>query len=265
MSSAFLLCIALQHILPVAGAPTHVPPPNYGSSKLPNILDESPPPIFGNDRSIFDLIWSCLTTVVACSWVSVHPNMPGSNESFARTHIRHLAYLFWAVIAPEAVIFWAAKQWFGARQLANDFKDYGWTMTHGHFLQMGGFVLYENGEETKVVNPEHLRKLLDEGRVEIPKVRKKDIEDRSKASDFGKALVVIQTSWFVVQCITRHVNHLPITKLELVTVALALLNGTMYVSWWHKPFDAQTRIAIHVLPQPESKKSEKQETGSSDL
>ena len=30
-----------------------------------------------HQRTMWDSLWSCLATIFACSWVSVHPNIPG--------------------------------------------------------------------------------------------------------------------------------------------------------------------------------------------
>ena len=72
-----------------------------------------------DQRSIFDILWSCLATIFACSWVSVHPNIPAPNESRWRVFLRRLELMFWAVIGPEMIITWALRQWSGARRLEN--------------------------------------------------------------------------------------------------------------------------------------------------
>jgi hypothetical protein len=36
--------------------------------------------LFGT-RSIWGIIWSCLSTIFACTWIAVHPNIPGPHES----------------------------------------------------------------------------------------------------------------------------------------------------------------------------------------
>ena len=69
------------------------------------------------DRSIWDILWSCLATVFACSWVSIHPNIPAPNESRWRIFLRRLELMFWAVVGPEMIITWAFRQWLGARNL----------------------------------------------------------------------------------------------------------------------------------------------------
>ena len=68
-----------------------------------------------DQRTIWDILWSCLATIFACSWVSVHPNIPASNESWGRIFLRRLELMFWAVVSPEMIITWALRQWIGAR------------------------------------------------------------------------------------------------------------------------------------------------------
>ena len=74
------------------------------------------------DRSIWDILWSCLATIIACSWVSIHPNIPAPNESWWRIFLRRLELMFWAIVGPEMIIAWAFRQWSGARQLEKLYK-----------------------------------------------------------------------------------------------------------------------------------------------
>ena len=75
-----------------------------------------------DQRSLWDILWSCLATIFACSWVSIHPNIPSPNESSWRTFLRRLELMFWAVIAPEMLIAWAFRQWSGACHLEKFYK-----------------------------------------------------------------------------------------------------------------------------------------------
>ena len=70
-----------------------------------------------DQRSIWDILWSCLATIFACSWVSVHPNIPAANESRWRVFLRRLELMFWAVVSPELIITWAFRQWSSTRRL----------------------------------------------------------------------------------------------------------------------------------------------------
>ncbi|KAI9455650.1 hypothetical protein F5148DRAFT_984709 [Russula earlei] len=46
------------------------------------------------------------------------------------------------------------------------------------------------------------------------------------------------------QCIARGVQDLPITELELITVAFVALNFLMYILWWDKPLNVQGGASI---------------------
>ncbi|KAK3317250.1 hypothetical protein B0T19DRAFT_434545 [Cercophora scortea] len=73
-----------------------------------------------------------------------------------------------------------------------------------------------------------------------------DLADKSKANGMAKALVCIQALWFVIQCIARVAQNLPLSLLELNTVAHALCALTVYILWWHKPLDIGRPTALPV-------------------
>jgi hypothetical protein len=62
-------------------------------------------------------------------------------------------------------------------------------------------------------------------------IAKEEIQDKSKGDIISKGIVVLQTGWFVMQCIARRTQGLPITELELVTIAYAALNFVIYWMW----------------------------------
>ena len=127
------------------------------------------------------------------------------------------------------------------------YVEYGWTKTHGHFIQMGGFMLYDGDKVVGVLGPRQLEDLYTEGKIAIPLVKERVIKDHSKDDGVSKALVIIQTTWFVMQCIARRAEGLAITQLELVTVGFAVLNGMMYYLWWNKPLNVQSTIPVYLL------------------
>jgi len=71
-----------------------------------------------DDRSVWSIIWSCLATLFACSWVAVHPNVPRATDSDTLILGRRLATMGYMLLAPELVIWWAAKQHFSAKDIA---------------------------------------------------------------------------------------------------------------------------------------------------
>src|ERR1700741_4702380 len=104
---------------------------------------------------------------------------------------------------------------------------------------MGGFV---DGKE--VLSLDRIEELVRNDEIEYPIVSREEIEDRSKGDAVTKALVVLQTTWFLLQRAARASQHLAVTKLELATAAFAVLNIAMYVLWWDKPLDVQCPIRV---------------------
>ena len=73
---------------------------------------------------------------------------------------------------------------------------------------------------------------------------KEEIEDKGKSDWLAKFLVLLQTSWFVMQCIARAIEHLPLTHLEIVTLAYAAMNFVIYVFWWNKPLNVNRPVRV---------------------
>ena len=71
-----------------------------------------------------------------------------------------------------------------------------------------------------------------------------EIEDKGKSDWLAKSLVLLQTTWFVMQCIARAVEHLPVTHLEIVTLAYAAMNFVIYVFWWDKPLNVNRPVRV---------------------
>ena len=117
---------------------------------------------------------------------------------------------------------------------------------------MGGFVLSEGpgAHDTTVLTPEHFRELLADKEIGFPLISEKEVQDRSKGDGLSKALAIIQTTWFITQCISRKAQGLTTTEIELVTVAFAFLNGIMYFLWWSKPVGVTTSVRIYRLTSP---------------
>ena len=243
-----------------------------GSNSNATVLSTSACICPADQRSIWNILWSCLATIFACSWVSIHPNIPAPSESSWRIFLRRLELMLWAVIGPEMIITWAFRQWSGARLLEKLYKgellksrisnlsaytnhgnitlDRGWTKTHSHFIQMGGFMLFEGDIAKGILSPERFSKLLTAGKIGFPSITVEEIEDRSKADGFSKTIALGQTLWFVAQCLARRVQHRDLTLVELLTLSLAVLNGLMYFLWWNKPLDIRRPVRVYLLDKP---------------
>ncbi|KAF9542832.1 hypothetical protein CPC08DRAFT_650076, partial [Agrocybe pediades] len=209
------------------------------SSSFPRDADPTPP----CPRQRIQIIWTCVATILAASWVSVHPNIPDAKESKIKKILRRIELMIWAIVAPELVIYWAMHQWHGARSM--EIKFAGWTRTHGFFLQMGGFMLREEGKRDRVLGWIALVQYYMQGRLDFSDVTEERINDHSKADGFAKGLALLQMFWFIAQCVARFFDkNFILTEIELATAALALLSLVMYFLWWNKPFNAGIPITI---------------------
>ncbi|KAJ3537528.1 hypothetical protein NMY22_g5561 [Coprinellus aureogranulatus] len=105
-------------------------------------------------RSTVDILWTCLFTIFACTWISVHPNVAGYRSTWRQTFAARLELMVWAIFAPELIVVFAFRQWNGARTIRRKMNDLAemlgsgkrpmpWTETHGHLLQMGGIMVRE--------------------------------------------------------------------------------------------------------------------------
>lgn len=101
-------------------------------------------------------------------------------------------------------------------------------------------------EDMGTLSCDILEELTASDEIEFPTLTKEDIEDKSKSDALAKGLVILQTLWFIIQCIARHIQGLAITELEIVTLAFCSLNGAMYFFWWHKPLDVQRRVPVYL-------------------
>ncbi|KAK7450093.1 hypothetical protein VKT23_012975 [Stygiomarasmius scandens] len=81
---------------------------------------------------------------------------------------------------------------------------------------------------------------------EIIRVTEEEILDRSKTDTISKVVVVGQTLWFVAQCVARAAEKLPVTNLEIMTLAFAALNIATYFMWWNKPQRVRYPIMVNI-------------------
>ncbi|KAE9399689.1 hypothetical protein BT96DRAFT_1101696 [Gymnopus androsaceus JB14] len=157
-----------------------------------------------------------------------------------------------SLIAPEIVVVWATSQFFSSRRAVTTLRQFSacsdWTLTHGMFLIMGGFMLTDpSGNHLGVLQDTDLEYLLPRKLVSFPRISSSEIMDRSKADALAKTLALVQTTWFMVQIISRAVQRLPITELELTTIAFAFLNVLRYAFWLQKPQNVRYPILVQLL------------------
>ena len=161
--------------------------------------------------------------------------------------------------------------------LSKSLLERRWSKTHGFLIVMGGFHLFEhhpvqtsNNDEFKLhdddipLRPLAARDLYDDYSTysyhqsikadidftsfTVP--TEEEIKDKGKSDWLAKSLVLLQTSWFVTQCIARAIEHLPVTHLEIVTLAYAAMNFVIYIFWWNKPLNVNRPVRVFRKSEP---------------
>jgi len=106
-----------------------------------------------------DIIWSCVSVLLVCTYKCVHPNIPSFEEKRAGWHkiprlglpycperpmlrvsLRRLKVMMVILVAPEVGVAMSALEYTTARNaIPEDAQDVG--LTHGFYASMGGFAL----------------------------------------------------------------------------------------------------------------------------
>ncbi|KAG2035639.1 hypothetical protein BDR03DRAFT_1012326 [Suillus americanus] len=95
------------------------------ASQTTNINDGFEAPSFTN-RTLWNIVSSCLLTLFACLYTTIHPNVPSPEDSPVRILLRRLGMMIMVLFYPELIIAWAMGQWLSARQVTKRFKNSGY-------------------------------------------------------------------------------------------------------------------------------------------
>ncbi|KAJ9650948.1 hypothetical protein H2198_009762 [Neophaeococcomyces mojaviensis] len=115
---------------------------------------------------------------------------------------------------------------------------------------MGGYRVKEDIDDGQqyIFRVDELVWLQKNNIISLPEVPQGELSDRSNADWVAKGIAFVQSIWFMFQICARVNQGLPITTLELATVAFISCTGLMYFFWWYKPMDLETHTTIPVPP-----------------
>ena len=120
---------------------------------------------------------------------------------------------------------------------------------HSFYAVMGGFVFETStpifGPHTRfTLTSSGVRFLMEHAPELVPDLSDASILNRSQSDSLGKALLIIQLLYFCISCAARWAQSLPLTLLEVSTLAHAICAVATYLVWWKKPFDVAEPTVI---------------------
>ena len=110
-------------------------------------------------------------------------------------------------------------------------------MVHGFYAGMGGFAFPPDDlNATRDFLTAHGALVLAELDL-LPDISEEQIRDKSKADSTSKAIALLQASWLIIQSAGRVAVGLPVSLLEIHTIAHVLCAFIIWALWWRKPMD----------------------------
>ena len=103
---------------------------------------------------------------------------------------------------------------------------------------MGGFAFHDDNSGTvDVPKFESLIYIMTHFPDIITNIRGETILDRAASSGLDKFVLIVQVAWFCISCLSRLIQHLPLTLLEVSTAAHAFCTLATYFVWRSKPLN----------------------------
>ncbi|OBT50223.1 hypothetical protein VE04_10267, partial [Pseudogymnoascus sp. 24MN13] len=275
-SSSGYIFVLIWAYSQVAQAYTKFEPECTNPQEVVNFVD-SPP-----TRGTLDILWSSLFTIFACTWSVLHLNVPeqrggrdpgrwGDLKWLMKAFWGKAKWMFWTVMAPEALLYFAVTRYMNAgiqhpqiKELA-DADRVPWTLSHTTFADMGGFVIRgssdravkdpgsemsttqtqsPDGKEWYILDLDIILKLRSEGHIVLPCIQKAEIDDHSKGDAFTKGIAAVQIIWSIASAITRACRGLAISQLEISVIAFSACALILYAYYWSSPKDVSVPITF---------------------
>ncbi len=84
----------------------------------------------------------------------------------------------------------------------------------------------------------------------LPDISEDEVDDRNKGDFLVKGLALGQVTWLVIQLVVRAAKSLPVSQLEILTLAYSACAIVTYLILWSKPQDVKTPITIKATRRP---------------
>ncbi|KZP26409.1 hypothetical protein FIBSPDRAFT_949295 [Athelia psychrophila] len=229
-------------------------------------------------RTLIQIIRSSVIALLAATYLSVHvnisrPNLPWYWKALDRAKIFLVALIF-----PDWIFMWAVRSFIVARRVRTILEDArklaedawantehpppAWenrwrmfiryeagkylnkyTITHAFYVTMGGLHFY-NADGTPVgpLDVPTAYTLIRDGNLLLPSLER--IESIAKSTKRGKAFAVLGLVVFLLKCVIRFRNGLPLADFEIMVFAHSSIAVCTFLPWWYKPMDVEETMRV---------------------
>ena len=208
-----------------------------------------------NSRGTIDIVYSCIFTIFICVWSILCVNIAPSEGTAVAEFLQKLKLAFLCVLGPDYLLLLAVGQFESARNSCRQFESLnlsGWSLRHAFYADMGGFAVRTSDGVSWPLDANQLYYLIQQGWIEHSIVasnillKKSDIDDRNKQNTLVRLLSLAQVHWFLINCIARACQRLPLTTLEFTTIGFIATTFGLTIAWYHKPADVKTQQVIEL-------------------
>ena len=218
-------------------------------------------------RGTIDILWSCLTAIFLSIWTVIHLPVPCFDierpDNFRRKVVRsRVGTSLAALLVPEAVLAIALGEITGAYGTSIKMQklSINANLTHGFFVQMGGFCLRAPTRRCHQLRPMDIDAAFDASEAapgtrdtlshseewirELKLTKESDMMDIAKSDSMTKFVACFQGFWVLTQAISRIHQHQALSLLEVTTSAYLCCAVGIYAFWWKKPQNSSAPIMI---------------------
>lgn len=224
-------------------------------------------------RSTLQLVWTCLVTIGLCTWTVQRPNVvPFTKQRIPAVARKRLFWMTLTIFCPEYVTYIAIDQWQNARKYRGIQKlgHPDFTIKQGFYVAMGGLIirtydelpvgagdkhdLTERGAlRDQIIYMDDLIILVREKILEPPHISLHSLEERSKTDNFARFITIGHVIVFIISTVGRLASGLPISLLEVGTLAFVFCAACINYFWWNKPLDLRTSTVIELSAEKAQK------------
>jgi hypothetical protein len=164
-----------------------------------------------------------LLTIFLCGWTSICVNVPPLGSGRLKQFERKFLVFLEALAGPEFIFHTALGQYLSAQRSVKEFEESGfsgWTLKHGFFADMGGFVLDPPDFVPIPLNVVQVHYLVCEEHLDFEDVllSPSAISDKNKFDGVSRLIAASQLSWTVLNIAARAAQGMAITTLEISTI-----------------------------------------------